>query len=51
VHRVARKTYLVDGREKLLLTLGDWADGPNWLVEEDGRWEFEPQPIAGDEAT
>ena len=51
VHRAARKTYLVDGREKLLLTLGDWADGPNWLVEENGRWEFGPQPIGTDEAT
>ena len=44
VHRTRERTYRVDGREKTLRTLGDWSQRPNWLVEEDGRWELHEEP-------
>ena len=44
VHRAEERAYTVDGRAKTLLTLGDWSDRPNWLVEEDGRWELREHP-------
>jgi UDP-2,3-diacylglucosamine pyrophosphatase LpxH len=46
VHRAEERKYLVDGREKMLRTLGDWSKRPNWWIEEDGRWEFqEGEPL------
>jgi UDP-2,3-diacylglucosamine hydrolase len=38
VHRAERRDLSIDGRPKTLFTLGDWADRPNWLVEDDGDW-------------
>jgi len=30
----------VDGREHVLYALGDWSEGPSYLVEDDGRWQL-----------
>jgi UDP-2,3-diacylglucosamine hydrolase len=38
VHRAERRDFFIDGRARTLFTLGDWADRPNCLVEEDGEW-------------
>ena len=40
VHHAQRRDFLIDGLPKTLFTLGDWADRPNWLVEEDGEWRL-----------
>jgi len=40
VHRAERRDFFIDGRAKTLFTLGDWADRPNWLVEDDGDWRL-----------
>jgi UDP-2,3-diacylglucosamine hydrolase len=40
VHRAERRDFFIDGRAKTLFTLGDWADRPNWLVEDDGEWRL-----------
>jgi UDP-2,3-diacylglucosamine hydrolase len=40
VHRAERRDFFIDGRARTLFTLGDWADRPNCLVEEDGEWRL-----------
>ena len=40
VHRAERRDLSVDGRPKTLFTLGDWAERPNCLVEDDGEWRL-----------
>lgn len=40
LHRAARHTWRVRGEEKVLLALGDWSDGPSYLIEEGGSWRL-----------
>ena len=40
VHHAERRDFFIDGRPKTLFTLGDWADRPNCLVEDDGDWRL-----------
>lgn len=44
VHRPAKHTWQIDGREKVLFILGDWSEGASYLVEEGGRWRLYGEP-------
>jgi UDP-2,3-diacylglucosamine hydrolase len=39
-HRATKHTWRLGGRDKVLFSLGDWADGPSYLVEEQGTWHL-----------
>jgi UDP-2,3-diacylglucosamine hydrolase len=47
VHRQGREESVVGGRQVTLFTLGDWADGASYLVEEDGVWRVGGEAAAG----
>jgi UDP-2,3-diacylglucosamine hydrolase len=40
IHVPQEVPFLVDGREAVLFTLGDWSEGESFLVEEDGHWRL-----------
>ena len=48
VHQAAKHTWRINGREKILFSLGEWSKGASYLLEEDGRWRLceEPWPEA-----
>jgi UDP-2,3-diacylglucosamine hydrolase len=39
-HAARAETCDVEGRPRVLYTLGDWSDEASYLVEEDGRWRL-----------
>jgi UDP-2,3-diacylglucosamine hydrolase len=40
LHHAARHIWRVGAEEKVLFALGDWSDGPSYLIEEDGLWRL-----------
>ena len=44
VHRAEMRTMKVRGREGILFALGDWSQGPSYLVEEDGQFHLYEGP-------
>lgn len=39
-HRAEKHTWRLDGRDRVLFSLGDWTRGASYLVEEDARWHL-----------
>jgi UDP-2,3-diacylglucosamine hydrolase len=40
LHKAARHVWRIGEAEKVLYALGDWAPGPSYIIEEDGRWQL-----------
>lgn len=39
-HHAAKHSLIVDGQRRTLFALGDWSEGPSYLIEQDGTWRL-----------